>query len=153
MPKVRLEVLARHRASDWAAIKRQIEQLADKAEPEAYNYWMSWEPTPTQCLLYTFYAPEGDCPFPIAVDTIEDRQGQKQFAVDGHILGASVVIATHILPVLALAEGHKHLCICSFQTEVPPVLQMLDCIDKWQPRTSRWLFLVLRQERDNHAHQ
>lgn len=127
----------------------------------AYDSWRMLKPTETQMLLFTMYAESDATPLPTTINRIIERhyhvdwlkkmdECKKYYDDYVHhtsfvITHAAVLLGKLYIPVLSFDHCHKHFCICSFDSEVHPLIKRLPIWEKgkvWELRKNQHSVLL-----------
>ena len=159
MDNLRLEAVARHCSNEIRQLKTEIAETAKKCNDKAaLDFWSNWKPNPNQILVYTTYAEwngykpyaewespaDGNTPLPVSMYCIEERKTGKKHPVEFLISHCAILLGGMVIPVPAMAYGHKHLFICSFKPTIPDILYRLPTIAEYTLDHKRYDYVIMR---------
>lgn len=99
-----------------------IERCKDKPKGEAYDRYIHWKRRENEIAAFTRYA-YADLAIPKVFDIIFHLHNPNDFIKIDYSLTQSIHEAW--FPIDYLDHGHKHLCVFSFDKEVPEIFNSL----------------------------
>jgi len=91
---------------------------------QAYNTFVQWTRQPNEVVVYTWYA-YADLALPKRFDCIFHVDNPREHLLVSYLLTQSVIDLGGGFPISSVEHGHKHICVLTFEQEVPAIFQLL----------------------------
>ena len=113
--------------------KETIKQFRDRQKTSALDLYLNWKRKSNEIAVFTLYS-LSDIKIPTEMDCIfrydnPEIHIKKKFVISHCILDGW-------FPNDFIGKGHKHLCILTFEKEIPKIFSLLECDSDWTANDS-----------------
>ena len=104
--------------------KETIERFKNREKTDAFHRYINWERKSNEIAVFTLYAFD-NLDIPQAMNCIFHYDNPEIYVKANFVISQS--ISEGWFPFDCIESGHKHLCILTFDSEVPDIFNSLHC--------------------------
>lgn len=90
----------------------------------AYETFVQWKRQASEAVVFTWHA-YADLVLPKQLDCIFHVDNPQEHLLVSYTLTQSIISLGGGLPISSVEHGHKHICVLTFEQEVPAMFQLL----------------------------